>query len=67
MLIDAARPCRHAVGNRWFVDETYVKVGGEWRYVYRSVDQQGQVIDVYLSARRDIAAARRSLNATVPS
>ncbi len=30
LLIDAARPCRHAVGNRWLVDETYVKVSGTW-------------------------------------
>ena len=59
LLIDAARPCRHAVGDRWFVDETYVKVAGVWRYVYRAVDQFGQVIDVYLSRRRDLAAARR--------
>ena len=44
MLDEAARPCRHAVGARWFVDETYVKVGGAWRYVYRAVDQHGQVI-----------------------
>ncbi len=59
LLIDAARPCRHAVGGRWLVDETYVKVAGKWRYVYRAVDQHGQVIDVFVSARRDIAAARR--------
>ena len=59
LLIDAARPCRHGVGDRWFVDETYVKVSGVWRYVYRAVDQHGQVIDVYVSRRRDIAAARR--------
>ena len=59
LLVDAARPCRHAVGSRWFVDETYVKVVGRWRYVYRAVDEDGQVIDVYVSARRDIAAARR--------
>jgi transposase InsO family protein len=39
LLADAARPCRHAVGERWFVDETYVKVAGRWRYVYRAVDQ----------------------------
>jgi transposase-like protein len=46
-------------GDRWFVDETYVKVNGIWRYVYRAVDQYGQVIDVLVSARRDAAAARR--------
>ena len=56
---EAARPCRHAVGGRWFVDETHVKVAGRWRYVYRAVDEEGQVIDVYVSPRRDIAAARR--------
>jgi transposase-like protein len=56
---DAARPCRHAVGDRWFVDETYVKVAGQWRYVYRAIDQFGQVIDVFVSLRRDITAARR--------
>src|SRR5215213_2352037 len=59
LLADAARPCRHLVGNRWFVDETYVKVAGRWRYVYRAVDQFGQVIDVFVSPRRDTAAARR--------
>jgi transposase-like protein len=58
-LIDAARPSRHAVGDRWFVDETYVKVSGVWRYVYRAVDQHGQVIDVFVSRHRDIASARR--------
>jgi transposase, IS6 family len=36
LLADAARPCRHAVGDRWQVDETYVKVAGRWRYVYRA-------------------------------
>jgi transposase-like protein len=41
------------------MDETYVKVAGRWRYVYRAVDQTGQVIDVFFSARRDITAAHR--------
>jgi transposase-like protein len=41
------------------VDETYVKVAGRWVYLYRAVDQFGQVIDVYASARRDSEAARR--------
>ena len=58
-FIEAARPCRHAPGDRWFADETYVKVAGRWTYLYRAVDQHGQVIDVLLSVRRDLAAARR--------
>jgi transposase-like protein len=59
LLAEAARPCRHAVGDRWQVDETYVKVAGQWRYVYRAIDQFGQVIDVFVSARRDADAAFR--------
>jgi IS6 family transposase len=50
LLAEAARPCRHAVGDRWQVDETYVKVAGRWRYVYRAIDQFGQVTDVFVSA-----------------
>ena len=57
---EAARPCRHAVGDRWQVDETYVKVAGRWRHVYRAIDQFGQIIDVFVSSRRDATAARRS-------
>ena len=59
LLAEAARPCRHAVGDRWQVDETYVKVAGRWRYVYRAIDQFGQVVDVFVSPRRDLRAARR--------
>jgi transposase, IS6 family len=59
LLADAARFSRHAPGDRWFVDETYVKVAGVWRFVYRATDQHGQVIDVLVSTRRDAAAARR--------
>ena len=40
------------------MDETYVKVAGQWRYVYRAIDQFGQVIDVYVASRRDTKAAR---------
>jgi IS6 family transposase len=58
-FIEAARFCRHAPGDRWFVDETYVKVAGRWTYLYRALDQHGQIIDVLLSVRRDLAAARR--------
>ncbi len=57
-FVEAARPRRHVPGDRWFVDETYVKVNGRWTYLYRAVDQYGQVIDVWLSTRRDLTAAR---------
>jgi len=57
-FIEAARPCRRLPGDRWYVDETYVKISRQWTYLYRAVDQHGQVIDVYLSRRRDLPAAR---------
>ena len=63
LMIDAARPARHLASDRCFVDETYVKVSRVWSYVYRAVDQHGQVIDVYVSRRRDIPAARRVFTA----
>src|SRR5215475_3409483 len=47
-----ARP----VGSSWRVDETYIKVKGQWRYLYRAVDQQGQTVDFLLSKNRDKAA-----------
>ena len=59
LLVDAARFARHSPDDRWFVDETYVKANGVWRYVYRAADRYGQVIDVLVSVRRDAAAARR--------
>ena len=67
LLADAARFCRHSLGDRWFVDETYVKVGGIWRYVYRAIDQHGQVVDVLVSARRDADAARRFFTGVLPT
>jgi IS6 family transposase len=59
LFTDAARFVRHSPGDRWFVDETYVKVAGVWCYVYQAVDQHGQIIDVLVSKRRDGEAARR--------
>jgi transposase-like protein len=67
LVAEAARPCRHAVGDRWWADETYVKVAGHWRYVYRAIDQFGQVIDVYVSERRDGVAARRFFERAISS
>jgi transposase-like protein len=50
-----ARP----VGRSWRVDETYIRVRGEWKYLYRAVDKQGNTVDFLLSEHRDIAAAKR--------
>ena len=45
----------------WRVDETYIRIKGKWRYLYRAVDSTGATIDFLLSARRDAAAAKRFL------
>ena len=65
-FVDAARSARHTTGDRWYVDETYVKVAGRWTYLYRAVDQHGQVIDVLVSQRRDGAAARAFFARALP-
>jgi transposase-like protein len=67
LFAEAARPSRHAVGDRWHVDETYVKIAGSWRYLYRALDQVGQVVDVYFSERRDAVAARQFFSRAIAS
>ncbi len=53
------RPHLRVPGRTWHVDETYVRVGGGWRYLYRAVDGAGRTVEFLLSAARDAAAARR--------
>jgi transposase-like protein len=53
------RPHLKMSGTSYRLDETYVKVGKEWKYLYRAVDSQGQTIEFMLSARRDVSAAKR--------
>lgn len=55
------------VGLRWRLDETYLKIKGEWKYLYRAVDKQGNTIDLLLTARRDKKAALRFLNKAIGS
>ena len=54
------RPHLKMSGTSYRLDETYVKVGAEWKYLYRAVDATGQTIEVRLSAERDVSAAKRS-------
>jgi transposase-like protein len=56
-----ARP----VGISWRVDETYIKVKGVWRYLYRAVDKQGQTVDFLLTKNQDQAAAVRFFNKAI--
>ena len=58
-LEKAFRRCKRAVGKSWRMDETYVKVRGEWKYLYRAVDREGNTVDFLLRARRNKAAAQR--------
>ena len=58
---------RRGPGVSWYVDETYLKVRGQWAYLYRAVDRDGNLIDAMLSEHRDMAAAKaffRSAQAT---
>ena len=49
---------RGKAGRSWYVDETYIKVHGHWRYLYRAIDRSGALVDVMFSEHRDMAAAK---------
>ena len=50
---------KRPVGTSWRMDESYIKVAGQWKYLYRAVDKVGDTVDFLLTAKRDKAAARR--------
>jgi putative transposase len=58
VLAAVFRRCKRPVGASWRMDETYIKVAGQWKYLYRAVDRDGDTIDFLLRAKRDHAAAR---------
>jgi len=55
----AFRRSKRAVGRSWRMDETCIRVRGEWKYLYRAVDKAGNTVDFLLRAHRDKVAARR--------
>jgi len=59
LLEKAFRKHKHTVGISWRMDETYIKVKGVWKYLYRAVDKEGKTVDFLLTAKRDKAAAKR--------
>ena len=59
ILAAVMRRRKRHVGSSWRMDETYIRIGGQWKYLYRAVDKAGHTIDFLLRAHRDYAAARR--------
>ena len=59
LLEKVLRKHKHPVGLSWRMDETYIKVNGQWKYLYRAVDKAGKTIDFLLTAKRDKKAAMR--------
>jgi putative transposase len=59
MLEKTFRRYKRSVGKSWRMDETYIKVKGQWKYLYRAVDRDGNTVDFLLCARRDRHAAQR--------
>ena len=66
VLAAVFRRRKRPVGTSWRMDETYIKVAGQWKFLYRAVDRSGETIDFLLCAKRDCATARRILERCAP-
>jgi transposase, IS6 family len=58
LLAEAGRRRSRKLGRRWWCDETYIRLRGRWAYLYRAIDEEGQVVDVLLREHRDLDSAR---------
>lgn len=65
VLAKVFRRRKRPVGRSWRMDETYIQVNGHWKYLYRAVDRLGHTVDFLLTAKRDLAAARRFLERAI--
>jgi transposase-like protein len=61
LLLEQFNRRKRPVTSRWHVDETYIKVRGQWRYLYRAIDSNGDTVEFWFSERRNLAAAKRFL------
>ncbi len=66
-LEKTARQLKRPVGKSWRLDETYIKVKGQWKYLYRAVDKEGNTVDYLLTAKRDRKAAKRFICKAIES
>jgi IS6 family transposase len=64
---EVARKHRDPVGPDWRVDETYARIHARWHYIYRAIDESGQIVDTYLSPIRDTIAARQFFERAIAS
>ncbi|RDI53865.1 IS6 family transposase [Microvirga subterranea] len=60
-LLERFNRPKRPVSQKWHVDETYIKVRGQWQYLYRAIDSNGDMVEFWLSERRNLAAAKRFL------
>ena len=65
LLVEQAKNHKRKVGISWRLDETYIKVRGQWKYLYRAVDKDGNTVDFLLTAKRDTRAALRFLGQAI--
>ncbi len=66
LIADTLRAKRKGqAGRSWYVDETYIRVGGVWKYLYRAIDREGNLVDSLLSEHRDMDSAKRFFKAAL--
>jgi len=66
-LVEPAKNHKPKVGISWRLDETYLKVGGQWKYLYWVVDKDGHTVDFLLTAKPDTKAALGFLHPAIPN
>jgi transposase-like protein len=61
LLLERFNQRKRPVSGKWHVDETYIKLRDQWRYLYRAIDNVGDTVEFWFSEQRNLTAAKRSL------